>query len=78
MTRYTLIYFKASGKYYSEGDASSDAHFWDFIPAVRDWMESRTLPGLIKGHSAYDVLIMGDDSEMVVPHLLKHKGAPFM
>ncbi len=53
-----LTYFKESGKAYTEGKYRSTQwdlqHIWD---EVKKMLDNRELPGLIKGHDAFQVLV---------------------
>lgn len=54
-----LTYFKPCGKYYSEGEFTVDAaqplfKIWDFIDEL---IKQKKLPGLVRGHSSFIVLV---------------------
>lgn len=52
-----LTYFKKSGKYYSEGELeiADTIPVWEVYEQIRDLLKTRTLPGLIQGHSNFTV-----------------------
>jgi len=52
-----LTYFKQSGKYYSEGDleVTNADRPWEIYDQVRTLLKTRTLPGLIEGHSNFTI-----------------------
>jgi hypothetical protein len=52
-----LTYFKASGKYYSQGqlEVSNADRPWEIYEHVRQLLQTRNLPGLIPGHSNFTV-----------------------
>lgn len=52
-----LTYFKKSGKYYSEGqlEVPNTDRPWEIYDQVRELLKTRTLPGLIPGHSNFTV-----------------------
>ena len=62
-----LVYFKETGKYYSEGTFESVGDWWDDLEEVRRMIHGRRLPGLVQGHSEFYVFMQVGDS---VPHLL--------
>jgi hypothetical protein len=64
-----LIYFKASGKYYSEGDINLETtDFYSTIKTIRQLREEGNLPGLVRGAKDFIILITRED--MSLPHLL--------
>lgn len=67
-----LIYFKRTGKYYAEGGYTSRKE-WpsDVYKEVRKMAEDNSLPGLIKGHSDFIVLVQPEDDG--VPALIGSK-----
>ena len=65
--RVDLVYFKESGKYYSEGDyESKHEHLFEIIPEVREMFKQGIRPGLYYGHDGFHVLI----TVKLLPHLL--------
>lgn len=68
-----LWYFKDSGKYYTTGHLSvpCDMPFNLVIEKVRECKSSSSLPGLVKGHSEFSVVITGNGHESGWPVLLK-------
>ena len=67
-----LIYFKPTGKYYSEGalevaDDLSLYAIWSIIGTMR---HQQTLPGLVSHHSPYHILINVPEHEHAHPYLL--------
>ena len=53
-----LTYFRRSGKYYTEGEYNSEKrHMHEIFDEVQLKSEMGTLPGLMKGHSDFIVLI---------------------
>ena len=53
-----LTYFKPSGKVYTGEDyESSAANTWDAIAEVERMRLAKSLPGLMKGHSDFYVLV---------------------
>lgn len=72
MTTVKLTYFKPSGKFYADGEYETTAnHLAMVCDEVREKMRAQTLPGLIKGHSAFDVLVEFDE----MPALIRAAGA---
>ncbi len=71
--RVVLTYFKAwnglGGKYYSSGEYVSEKdHYFEVVEEVRKMRDKGCLPGLVKGHSPYHVLVTTEPES--VPHLL--------
>lgn len=70
-----LTYFKTSGKYYSQGElqvANIDQP-WEIYRQVRELLKTRTLPGLIPGHSNFTVHVHIPDG---VPAVISEFGPP--
>lgn len=71
-TRVQLTYFKDSGKYYSSGEYYSDFcgpnEFWDVLKEVQSKMRSKSLPGLIQGHSEFHVHMILEGESHHPPH----------
>lgn len=67
-----LIYFKPSGKYYSEGHYETKLEFlfeiWD---EVREMVSNKELPGLMRGHSDFYVLVNVPGHKHEHPRLIK-------
>jgi len=70
-----LTYFKAGGKYYSEGsfETSCGMPMFTIYGTVRDMLDSHRLPGLMEGHSDFMVLVDVPDHDHNVPALLLPK-----
>jgi hypothetical protein len=76
-TKVKLTYFKASGKYYSEGEYDSDHPWeegWKIYSEVKNMLNSRQLPGLIEGCSEFYVLCEPVDGvpALIVPSDWSH------
>ena len=68
MNKVTLTYFKLSGKFYAESELEVPENLKSLgqvCSLVRLHMESRTLPGLLEGHSPFTVLV-------------EHEGVPIL
>ena len=68
-----LIYFKASGKYYSEGEYETQhKHMWKIFAEVRQMHRDGKLPGLTAGGEFgwYHALIEVPDHEHNHPQLI--------
>jgi hypothetical protein len=53
-----LTYFKQSGKCYTGETYSTDKEWiFEIVAEVREMLEKRELPGLIKDHSPFTVLV---------------------
>lgn len=66
-----LVYFKDTGKYYTGGSIEVP-RYWiteqgcsTIYSAVRELLRTRNLPGLVQGHSNFNVLVQAP-----VPHLI--------
>ena len=53
-----LQYFKASGKYYSEGEYDTSLEDWEVYAEVKTMLRLGTLPGLRDGCVEFDVLVL--------------------
>lgn len=69
-THVKLTYFKASGKYYSEGEFDTDLTFWETIKHVTRLREKGQLPGLCEGANEFAIGIMYGEGP---PHFLPAK-----
>ena len=68
-----LIYFKQTGKFFSEGTYETEKeHLFQIFTEVREKTHSGDLPGLIKGHSEFLVSIDVPDHPHRHPHLITH------
>lgn len=57
-THVKLIYFKESGKYYSEGEYQTEqTQFYQLVDEVRQMKRNGKLPGLVDGAREFSVLI---------------------
>lgn len=66
-----IIYFKESGKYYSEGSYQSSARFYhEIISEVGAMMEERKLPGLTDG-AVFDCVAIPEKEGFSIPYLFK-------
>jgi len=66
-----LIYFKQTGKYYSEGDYETEKeHLFEIFDEVRKKLRRRILPGLIQGHSNFIVSVDVPDHPHRHPKLI--------
>jgi len=53
-----LTYFKDTGKYYSEGEyKTNQEHLFEIWEEVMEKSKQKVLPGLIKGHSSFYILV---------------------
>ena len=70
---FKLLYFKSSGKYYSEGDFEVDGEQPLFIiyRNLKHRFELGFRPGLIDGHSGYTVVVVDSDHPDFYPILFK-------
>lgn len=67
-----LTYFKESGKYYSDGNYETNKiHLFEIFKEVKQKLDDRCLPGLIKNHSYFIVLIDVPEHQNNHPHLAK-------
>jgi hypothetical protein len=67
MTKITLIYFKPSGEYYSEGSyETSQTTFYDVCEEVREMVRTRQCPDLVDGHTQFITSIVVADG--LIPH----------
>jgi hypothetical protein len=65
-----LIYFKESGKYYSEGSYESSCAFqWEIYKEVRQMKDDNNLPGVV--NSSWHVLI--EAGLEPIPQLIIHE-----
>lgn len=66
-----LTYFKWSGKYYGQGEYETiEEDMFDIAKEVEAKLINRTLPGLIKNHSLFNVLINIPDHPRNYPMLI--------
>lgn len=66
-----LTYFKQSGKYYSDGSFDTDKASWpEIFDEVKRLIDQKTLPGLVRGHSDFIVLMDVPDHPHNHPALL--------
>lgn len=66
-----LTYFKPSGKYYSNGEyETTKEHMFDIFDEVNDLLTNKKLPGLVEGHSLFNVLIDVPRHPNNHPHLV--------
>lgn len=71
MHKVQLTYFRTTGKYYTEGEFETSAqHLWHIWAEVDRMRLEKTLPGLIKGHSPFIVLVEVPNHEHDHPILL--------
>lgn len=53
-----LDYFKPSGKWYASGVLQMGTNnLWEVVGRARNLMKEKKLPGLVEGHSDFDVLV---------------------
>lgn len=65
--KYTLIYFKPNGTYYSEGEYTTQGNYWKGIDEIKNLIEERKLPGLMHPNSRYHVLIESVYAPELIP-----------
>lgn len=63
----TLLYFRPSGKYYTEGQYKTSSNYWDAVEEVRLLIKERQLPGLIPNCGQFHVLIEGPYEPRLIP-----------
>ena len=68
-----LQYFKASGKYYSEGtmEVPDDCTMWNVFDKAQHLKDTCNLPDLIQGSSGFTVLVTGEGHPLGFPAILK-------
>lgn len=53
-----LMYFKSSGKYYAQGEYSTNMEgMWAIFAEVKAMLSRGQRPGLVDGHSGYSVVV---------------------
>lgn len=68
-----LSYFKEGGKWYGGGEyTSNEEHLFGIFNEVKNMRDLRTLPGLIKEHGYYFVLIDVPSHPHNHPRLITH------
>jgi hypothetical protein len=68
---FNLIYFKTSGKYYTEAEyVPISQSYYDAIEEVRNLKEKGELPGLVKGATEFNILINLLHDPDDVPYLI--------
>ena len=73
MTKVELIYFKESGKYYSEGSYESEHEFfYDIVDEIKIMLARGKRPGLVDGHE-FNVLAEINVKYGPLPHLFVRK-----
>lgn len=66
-----LTYFRATGKYSGSGSYQTKlGMLWEIWKEVETLAHLKTLPGLMKGHSNYHILIDVPNHPHRHPHLL--------
>lgn len=66
-----LIYFKSSGRYYSEGSyMTNKENLGEIWEEVRGMQRTKNLPGLMAGHSEFHVSVDVPDHPHRHPHLI--------
>lgn len=60
----SLQYFKKSGKFYSNGEYTTEhKSFYDIIQEVRGFLAEGKLPDLVDGYKEFDVYIAPNENE---------------
>lgn len=68
--RIRFIYFKATGKYYSEGYRETEKHhLHEMFAEAKQLLASGVRPGLINGHSGFHVVVDVPEYPFNVPQL---------
>lgn len=72
--RVELKYFTETGKYYCEGEYTSNkSHLWEIWDEVRQMQDNRKLPGLVKGCTQFTILVEAPGHEYDHPRLILGK-----
>lgn len=62
-----LVYFKAGGKYYSEGSyLTNHTELWEVVNEIKEMRNKGELPGLIAGASDFMIHVVVKE----VPHII--------
>ncbi|HEX9987061.1 MAG TPA: hypothetical protein VGE45_01080 [Chloroflexia bacterium] len=66
-----LIYFKSSGKYYSEGQYETNReHMFQIFDEVKEMRDQGKLPGLRDGSRGYHILVTVPEHPQEYPGLI--------
>ena len=69
--RVKLQYFKPSGKYYTSGEyVTTKKHMHEIFEEVQHKLLTRTLPGLVQGHSGFTVYVRAPEHVHDYPALI--------
>lgn len=66
-----LTYFKQSGKYYGEGEYTSEEEsLWQIWEEIEDMFRRKKRPGLVDGAQEFNTLVNVPDHPNAHPHMI--------